>query len=89
MSNTHHSHRLYRDSENGLILGVCAGIAWHLGAPRWLVRVCALAIAWLFPIPVIIAYCIGAFCMPPRPLFYSGDGDEHTFWQSHRHGGSR
>ncbi|HEX7339623.1 MAG TPA: PspC domain-containing protein [Rhodanobacteraceae bacterium] len=89
--NNHHSYsrRLYRDSENSVILGVCAGLAWHLDAPRLLVRICALALAWFFPVSTVVAYCIAAFLMPPRPLSYLGDGNERSFWQSHRHGGSR
>ncbi|HLI18811.1 MAG TPA: PspC domain-containing protein [Rhodanobacteraceae bacterium] len=74
--------RFYRDSERGVILGVCAGIAEHFGLPVWLARVAALVLAWFFPVPVIIAYVVAALLMPERPLRYYGDGDERSFWQS-------
>lgn len=74
--------RFYRDSERGVILGVCAGIAEHFGLPVWLARIAALVLAWFFPVPVIIAYIVAALLMPERPLRYYGDGDERSFWQS-------
>lgn len=79
------SRRIYRDSESGVILGVCAGIAEHFDWPLWLTRVGALALGWFFTVPTVIAYLVAALLMPERPLRYYGDGDERTFWQSNRH----
>lgn len=76
------SHRLYRDSERGLILGVCAGIADCFDWPVWLVRVGTFALGWFFPVSTIVAYIVAALIMPERPLRYYGDGDERSFWQS-------
>lgn len=75
-------HRLYRDSENGVILGVCAGIAYRFDWPVWLTRIATLAIGWIFPIPVLVAYLVAALLMPTRPLRYSGEGDERGFWRT-------
>ncbi len=77
--------RLYRDSERGVILGVCAGIAEYFDWPVWLTRGGALALGWCFPVSVVMVYIVAALIMPERPLRYSGDGDERTFWQSGRH----
>lgn len=77
-------HRIYRDSERAVILGVCAGIANYFGWQLWLTRACALALGWFFPVHVVVAYIIAALIMPERPLRYMGDGDERTFWQSRR-----
>lgn len=79
--------RVYRDSERGLILGVCAGLAGFVDCPVWLVRVVALGVGWFFPVSVVVAYLIEALLMRERPLRYYGQGDERSFWQSHRHGG--
>ncbi|HET6588132.1 MAG TPA: PspC domain-containing protein [Oleiagrimonas sp.] len=79
------SRRIYRDSESGVILGVCAGIAEHFDWPLWLTRVGALVLGWFFTVPAVIAYLVAALLMPERPLRYYGDGDERTFWQSRRH----
>lgn len=76
--------RLCRDSERGVILGVCAGIAEYFDWPLWLTRVGTLALGWFFTIPVVIAYFVAALLLPERPLRYYGDGDERNFWQSDR-----
>lgn len=77
----HSSHRLCRDAERGVILGVCAGIAERFDLPLWLTRIGALAIGWVLTVPAIVAYLVAALLMPERPLHYGGD-DERAFWQS-------
>jgi phage shock protein PspC (stress-responsive transcriptional regulator) len=77
--------RLYRDSERGLILGVCAGIAECFDWPIWLTRVAAIALGWFFPVSVVVSYLVAAVIMPERPLRYCGDGDERSCWQPRRH----
>ena len=77
--------QIYRDSERGLILGVCAGLAASFDWPVWLTRAIALALAWFFPFTVVVAYSVAAVIMPERPLRYSGNGDERSCWQSRRH----
>ncbi|HEX7340863.1 MAG TPA: PspC domain-containing protein [Rhodanobacteraceae bacterium] len=79
------SHRVYRDTENGLLLGVCAGIARHFDFPVWLTRIAVLALGWFFPFSTIVAYIAAALLMPEHPLHYRGDGDERSFWQSRKH----
>lgn len=76
------SNRLYRNSEMGVILGVCAGAAEYLDCPAWLARIGTLALAWVFPLAVGVAYLIAAVALPERPLRYRGEGDERAFWQS-------
>ena len=81
----YHQRRLHRDSERGLILGVCAGIADSFGWPVWLTRVGAVALGWCFPVSTVVAYIVAALVMPERPLRFCGDGDERSYWQSTRH----
>lgn len=83
-SGEYRPHRLYRDTERGVILGVCAGIAECFDWPVWLTRLGALALAWCFPIPVAVIYILAGYILPERPLRYCGDGGERFFWQSHR-----
>ena len=78
----HRPRRFYRDSERGVILGVCAGMAECFDWPVWLTRIGALALGWFFPVTVVVAYLVAAVVVPERPLRYRGDGDERTFWQS-------
>ena len=73
---------LYRDSERGVIHGVCAGIAEHFDWPVWLIRLGTLGLGWLFPVSVVVAYLVAALILPQRPLRYCGEGDERNFWQS-------
>lgn len=77
----YHQRRLHRDSERGLIFGVCTGIAEGFGWPVWLTRIGALALAWCFPMSTVVAYVVAALVMPQRPLRYCGRGDERSCWQ--------
>lgn len=78
-----HRSRCYRDSENGWILGVCAGLADYLGLPVWAVRVTAVVLIWFFIVPAVVAYFVAALLMPEKPLRYCGPGDERSFWRAH------
>ncbi len=52
--------RLYRDTEQGWIAGVCAGIADYAGTDPALVRVFAVIGLVFFFVPVLIAYVVCA-----------------------------
>lgn len=41
------SKELYRDTANGKISGVCAGLANYLGAEVWLIRILVISAALL------------------------------------------
>jgi phage shock protein C len=85
-SDDYHRHRLHRDSERGLVFGVCAGIAEHFDWPAWVIRIGALALGWYFPTAAVVAYVVAALILPQRPLRYRGAGDERSCWQPRRHG---
>jgi phage shock protein C len=76
--------RLYRDTEHGVLAGVCAGIADYFGfsvrALRWLV-----VISCFFMLPaVFICYVVAAFLLPRKPAgLYRSPGEE-TFWRTVR-----
>lgn len=82
--NEYHQRQFHRDSERGVIFGVCAGMAESFHCPVWLARIGALALGWLFPVSITVVYIIAALALPERPLRYCGDGDERSFWQSRR-----
>ena len=76
--------RLYRDTENGIVAGVCAGIADYFGisrrALRWLVF-----LSCFFAMPaVIISYVVAAFLLPRKPAGMYQSEREETFWRSVR-----
>lgn len=60
-------NRLYR-SHNGMIFGVCAGIAEYFDLPPWGVRLIWLVLSFMtFPLPLII-YVVLGMMLPKRPL---------------------
>jgi phage shock protein C len=74
--------RLYRDRENGVAFGVCAGLAEHFGLHRIAVRVLAVIALALFFWPVLLAYVTAGFLLRDMPLRYRGVGREEHFWRS-------
>lgn len=79
--------RLYRDRENGLILGVCAGIAHYFDLNTLLVRAVALIALLLFPVPVGLVYIVAGLLLRDRPLVARNDGRERDFWRRSRETG--
>ena len=72
---------LYKDSERGVIMGVCAGLAAHFDLNRTGVRIvavlCLLCMFW----PTLLAYVVAGLMLRDRPLSYSGRDDERNFWR--------
>jgi phage shock protein C len=59
--------RLYRDSERGMILGVCAGVADYFGFDLGATRI-ATALALVFFTPAtLLTYFILGFLLPKKP----------------------
>lgn len=77
------SRRFHRDSERGMVLGVCAGLGEYFELPVWLTRIVAVVLAWFFMVPTVVAYIIAALLMPAKPLQFRGRVDERTFWRTY------
>ena len=77
----HNPHRLYRDTENGRIAGVCAGIADYFGVKRRMVRLAAILCLVFFFVPTFIAYLVLTFILPKRPARLYASRDEEVFWR--------
>jgi phage shock protein C len=76
--------RLYRDTQNAMLAGVCAGIADYFGfstkAVRWLIF-----LSCFFAMPaVLICYLIAAFLLPPKPVNLYRSEFEESFWRTVR-----
>lgn len=67
MRHTARSRKLCKDTVNGWIFGVCAGIAWWLGVKAWFVRVLAVIALVMWTGPVILAYAVAALVLNRRP----------------------
>ena len=73
---------LYKIPDEGILLGVCAGIADHFGLFTWMVRVIALVLLFAMPFPVLVAYGLLGLLLPERPLRYKGGSkSEKSFWR--------
>jgi phage shock protein C len=75
--------RLVRDADEGMLAGVCAGIARHLGLRPRTVRIATLVLLVLFTVPTVVAYALMAWLAPSersggyraRPAFEAGKDD--------------
>jgi phage shock protein C len=76
-------HRLFRDKENAMIAGVCAGIADYFGLNRKGVRLVTF-LMMLFP-PffafIIISYVILTIVLPVKPTGLYQDQEQAEFWR--------
>ena len=74
-------HRLYRDKENAILAGVCAGLASYFGLCRKGLRV-VVAISTVFFFPFIVpAYIILAIILPTKPEDLYKDESQEKFWR--------
>lgn len=76
----------YRDPANGMILGVCAGLADQFGFRLAALRIIAFIGLVLFTVPVLLAYVAAGLLLPARPLTYYGSRDERELWSRRRPG---
>lgn len=77
------TRRLYR-SRNGMILGVCRGIAEYFDLSVGWTRILALALLILSGIwPVAILYVLGAFLIKPEPIVPLQTEEAEEFYNSY------
>jgi phage shock protein C len=75
-------HRLYRDRENAMVAGVCAGIAEYFGFSRKCLRVITAISTVLFMPFVVISYLILAIVLPVKPKTEEAvDEEQAKFWR--------
>ena len=75
-------HRLYRDGENAVVAGVCAGIAEYFGLNRKGVRI-VVAFSALFFLPfVAVSYVVLALVLPVKPVEVNVDREKAEFWRN-------
>lgn len=75
-------HRLYRDTENNMIAGVCAGLANYLGFNVCVLRLLVIIGAIVFMPVAIVGYIVLAFLIPKRPAERPPlDEERARFWR--------
>jgi phage shock protein C len=76
-------HRLYRDKQNAVLAGVCAGLADYFDFNRKGVRVAAVLLM-LFPpfIPfMVLSYILLALLLKTKPTELETDKERAVFWR--------
>jgi phage shock protein C len=77
--------RFSRDTRNGKVMGVCAGIADYTGFDVSIVRVCFLAAVFMSGGGILPFYFIAGFVAPTMPrALERADSQDQQFWQGVR-----
>lgn len=76
-------HRLFRDRENAMLAGVCAGIAEYAGLNRKGVRLATFLLMLIPPffMFIVISYVILAIVLPVKPANLYETPDQAEFWR--------
>ncbi len=75
-------HRLYRNKRDGVIAGVCAGLADYFNMDTVIVRIAAILLLIFFTPFTIVAYIVAAIVMPRRPEYPRAPTEEESqFWR--------
>jgi len=74
-------HRLYRDRDNAIIAGVCAGLADYFGFNTKAVRVITGVSALVFLPFVAVSYAVLAILLPVKPESARLDEAHAQFWR--------
>ncbi|MGH8127235.1 MAG: envelope stress response membrane protein PspC [Gammaproteobacteria bacterium] len=77
-------HRLYRDPERGMIMGVCAGIADYFGLNLTLVRIVTVLVLFFWGFIPLVVYLVMGFLMPKKPRGLYDTPEDETFWRGVR-----
>jgi phage shock protein C len=77
-------NRLYRNKDQALIGGVCAGISDWLGLNLTALRVIAVVLTIPFTPVMLIGYLVLWILLPKRPLGLYRDAGEEAFWSEVR-----
>jgi phage shock protein C len=74
---------LYRDKQNGKLLGVCAGIADYTGVNVFWVRLALIIMVFTPAVNGVIlpAYFISGIFLKKKPEHLYVDQDEQKYWQ--------
>jgi phage shock protein C len=81
---TPNPRRLYRDTEHGVISGVCAGIADYFGfSVRGLRGLMILSCLFAFP-AVVFSYIAATVLLQKKPVNLYHEPADEEFWQSVR-----
>ena len=77
-------HRLYRNPRDGMIFGVCAGLADYMDVAAWKLRLALIVFAFFFPPGSVVIYLLAAVFLRSRPEVHvwPADAEEDRFWRA-------
>lgn len=73
-------HLLYKDRENALVMGVCAGISDYFDWNVAIVRILTVLSLFVLFVPTALIYLLLGFLLKDKPLSYYGRNAETKFW---------
>ena len=80
---------LYRDKQNGKLMGVCAGIADYTGVNALWVRLGALMLVGMTSGGIIPFYFLAGLLLNKKPAHLYVDAQEQKYWQRVRQSPAR
>ena len=80
---------LYRDKQNGKLMGVCAGIADYTGVNVLWIRLAMMVLCFMTSGGVIPFYFIAGLALNKKPAELYVDRDEQKYWQRVRQSPAR
>ncbi|WP_404326109.1 envelope stress response membrane protein PspC [Aerophototrophica crusticola] len=75
-------HKLYRNTAEGKLGGVCAGIADYLNVDSWIIRLAVVLGFFFFSPVVLVGYAVLWWILKPRPRNLYETKEEEVFWRS-------
>jgi phage shock protein C len=75
-------NRLFRNTAEGKIGGVCAGIADYTNTDSWIIRLGFIAGFFMFTPVFLFGYPLLWWILKPRPQQLFESSDEEKFWRS-------
>jgi len=74
---------LYRNSDQGRIAGVCAGLGDYFGVRACNIRIALVILSFFgFFGPILVGYIVLAVLLPRRPPRLYRDPEDEAFWRS-------
>lgn len=80
---------LYRDKQNGKLMGVCAGVADYTGVNALWVRLGALMLVGMTSGGIIPFYFLAGLLLNKKPAHLYVDAQEQKYWQRVRQSPAR
>ena len=81
--------KLYKDKQNGKLMGVCAGIADYTGVDAIWVRLGAVVMVMMSMSFIIPLYFIAGLMLSSKPQHLYVDDQEQRYWQRVRQSPTR